>query len=79
MSLVQDIKNILADLSPAKLQELKLVATHVVTDGEEWVADAQKILAVLPPNVLSVPSEVTGFVSELAAILPVVAEALAAT
>jgi hypothetical protein len=79
MSLVQDIKNILADLTPAKLQELKQVATHVVMDGEEWVGDAQKILAILPPNVLGLPSEVPQFVSELAAILPVVAEALAAT
>jgi hypothetical protein len=78
MSLVQDIKNILADLGPAQLQELKAIATHVVSDGEEWVSDAQKILAIVPANVLHVPSEVPDFLSELAAILPAIAEALAA-
>jgi hypothetical protein len=78
MSLVQDIKNTLADLTPAKLAELKSIATHVVTDGEEWVADAQQIAGVLPSGVIHVPAEVTSFLSELAAILPVVAEALAA-
>jgi hypothetical protein len=77
MSLVQDIKNTLADLEPAKLAGLKSIAIHVVSDGEEFMADAQKILALLPANVLQIPPEVSTFLSELAAVLPAVNEALA--
>jgi hypothetical protein len=77
MSLVQDIKNILSELEPSHLEEIKSVVQHVVSDLQEGLADAEKIIAILPPGVLHLPGEVPQFISEVGAVLAVVAEALA--